>query len=80
VTIETLGTSRLIASRSSDRQRVRTVSPVPLRTPPAFWAACANEQQVRADTLDLRLDRRRRALPDTHHRDHRGNADDDAEA
>ncbi len=39
----------------------------------------ANEQQVRADALDLRLNRRRRALADTHHRNHRRNADDDAE-
>ena len=36
VTIETLGTSRLIASRSSTVSTLLPVSPVPLRTPPTF--------------------------------------------
>src|ERR1051325_8751606 len=38
VTIETLGTSRLIASRSSTVSVFVPVSPVPLRTPPTFCA------------------------------------------
>ena len=38
VTIDTLGTSRRIASRSSAVKLLVPLSPVPLRTPPTFWA------------------------------------------
>jgi hypothetical protein len=47
VSIETLGTSRLIASRSSTVNVFVPVSPVPLRTPPTFCApALTNKRFV----------------------------------
>src|SRR5215813_3494017 len=46
VTIETLGTSRLIASRSSTVNVLVPVSPVPLRTPPTFWAPALRKSRL----------------------------------
>src|SRR5437868_5105018 len=42
-------------------------------------AAGKNEDHVFAETGDLRLDLRLRAVPDAYHRDDRANADDDTE-
>src|SRR6185295_15421185 len=46
VTIETLGTSRLIASRSSTVSVFVPVSPVPLRTPPTFCAPALTKSRL----------------------------------
>ncbi len=46
VTIETLGTSRLIASRSSTVSVLVPVSPVPLRTPPTFCAPALTKSRL----------------------------------
>ncbi len=46
VTIDTLGTSRLIASRSSTVNVLVPVSPVPLRTPPTFCAPALTKSRL----------------------------------
>src|SRR5689334_17685170 len=46
VTIETLGTSRLIASRSSTVKVFVPLSPVPLRTPPTFCAPALTNSRL----------------------------------
>src|ERR1041384_4954894 len=46
VTMETLGTSRLIASRSSTVSVLVPVSPVPLRTPPTFCAPALTKSRL----------------------------------
>src|ERR1041385_4416058 len=46
VTIETVGTSRLIASRSSTVSVCVPVSPVPLRTPPTFCAPALTNSRL----------------------------------